>query len=170
MNRVLAVIGFGNELRGDDAIGIAVVNSVREILERNDDPRLRRGALTIAAAPTLDVGWTEELADCSAIILVDAWESEQGASDSERQLLVQEVQTAAIVPSLTSHVSSPETLASLIEALYGRRPEITLVAVPGENFELREGISPRGEAFVGLAVDAVVALINSIIPVDSDQR
>jgi len=99
----------------------------------------------------------EELSKCTAVILVDASEGDSGVS-------IQEVRAAASVNSLTSHLSSPEVFAGLMNALCGCQPKILLVAVGGKDFGLKEGISAEAKASVPVAVDTIVGTIDSIIP------
>ncbi|MCL5960891.1 MAG: hydrogenase maturation protease [Chloroflexi bacterium] len=153
----VAVIGFGNTIRGDDALGVAAVDLVRRHFELTEDSRLLRAGVTFATSPSLQVGREDELSTCSNIILVDAWEGGEG-------VVVREVAAEDPVRPLTSHASSPETLLSLLQTLYGRSPKIHLVAIAGKDFGLRDGLSREAEASLSNAVDIIVDLIDSILP------
>jgi hydrogenase maturation protease len=123
------LIGYGNPLRGDDALGPMAVERLRPLL---------KGAELLSCqqlAPEL----AERLARCELALFVDA--SARGEPGAVR---VQRLRPQAEVnPSLTHHLH-PAALLELARALYGRAPEAMLVTGAGETFESREALSEKG--------------------------
>jgi hydrogenase maturation protease len=124
MRLALLVIGYGNELRGDDGVG----------------PRIARAVSSwgLPQVRALDVQQlTPELADAigqaDRVVFVDA------AVGGE------EVRLSPLQgkPGLRSgHGSNPRELLALAELLHGKQPEAWLLTVPAENIELSEKLSP----------------------------
>lgn len=128
MARVL-LIGYGNSLRGDDALGPLAVERLRQLLPDAEFVSCHQLAPELA----------ERLAHCELAILVDASvDGEAGAVRAQR--LTPEATGAA---SLTHHVR-PAALLGLAEMLYGRAPEAMLVTGTGASFESGEGMSAHG--------------------------
>jgi hydrogenase maturation protease len=122
----VVVIGYGNELRGDDGLGPWVA---REIRAR------RQPAVQVFTVPQLTPELAEALAGARLAIFVDAaWVRDGGP------LSVSRVEAAAADSSLT-HFGRPRDLLGLAERVLGRAPEAWLVTVAGQEFGLREGLS-----------------------------
>ncbi len=66
----LAVIGVGNVLRGDDAIGVRVVESLRAAMAR--DPLALPVRTRLVDGGTLGLDLLTPIRDASAVVLVDA--------------------------------------------------------------------------------------------------
>ena len=142
---MIRVIGLGNSLRKDDAIGIAVVRLLRdrkpdnvEIVECEDDPT------------TLLHRW----ADDDRVIVVDAASSGDAPGTVRRFDAV-----AASLPAsrfaVSSHALGLVELVELGRAL-GRLPRSLIVyAVEGADFASGQGFSPA----VGRAVSRVAELV-----------
>ncbi len=141
------VIGWGNDMLGDDAAGRCVA---REIAERN-----------VPDVEALDVHQlTPELAlyiaKAKTVIFVDAdAAAEQDAIRMERVLPAHTADRAA-----PGHTGRPEDLLAMAESLYGMRPEAWLIAVPVRSFEPGEALSPVTRAGIRDAVDAIENLLN----------
>lgn len=141
------IVGYGNALRGDDALGLRAV----ELLA--DDPRLH-GA---------QVMWrhqlTPELADdirtASLVIFVDvSVEDEAGA------VSVCTLDPAPGAGSAWSHHLEPQTLVALARELYGAAPEVLVVSVGAGSLGVGDQLSPAVERALPAAVDAVVAIVS----------
>jgi Ni,Fe-hydrogenase maturation factor len=57
------------------------------------------------------------------------------------------------------HAINPRSLLSLAKSLYGNVPRAWLVAVPGENFEMCDRLSPTGEKGVEEALRQIEQLL-----------
>lgn len=128
MFRVM-LIGYGNTLRGDDALGPMAVERLRPLL--TDVEVLRCHQL----APEL----AEPLARCELAIFVDAAACGEPGTVRLQRLWPK----AAGVASLTHHVQ-PATLLGLARELYGHAPAAMLVSGAGSTFDGRESLSAQG--------------------------
>ncbi|WP_260295496.1 hydrogenase maturation protease [Sedimenticola hydrogenitrophicus] len=143
----IAVIGYGNPSRGDDALG-------PELLER------------LAAATGIDPGCYEPITDFQLQI--------EHVTDLQRRelLLFVDASVTARPPfefsrltphrdhSYSSHSLSPATLLSVYQEVYKTAPPPAfLLAIPGYRFELGEPLCQRTAAHLARAVDFVRDLL-----------
>ena len=127
------VIGYGSDLRGDDAVG-------RRVAERVADwGRPGVQALSVhQLAPEL----AEPMSTAGQVIFVDAC-----ADGPEVCLRPLQPGTLGAEPS---HTSDPHWLLALTRLLYMRQPEAWLLTVPASDLGLGEGLSAA--AAEGMAV------------------
>jgi hydrogenase maturation protease len=153
-SKLVLVIGYGNDLRGDDAIGVYVAEQVAA-----------RGLAGVRAIgiPQLTPELAEELARADMAIFVDArplvWKQESA-------LGAQAVEWQALAPragnSAHGHSSDPRALLALAQALYGHAPPAWLLAVPAVNFELGAPLSPVGRQGLEAATRSLIELLDPI--------
>jgi hydrogenase maturation protease len=131
MNPRLLVIGYGNELRGDDAVGPRAARSVAA---------WRLPGVEGIAAHQLTPELAERIGAAERVVFVDA-----GQDDV--------VQTQPIKPGrnapLLAHTGEPRDLLALAGTLYGRRPEAWVITLPAPELGFGEKLS--GSAKRGLA-------------------
>jgi hydrogenase maturation protease len=118
------VVGYGSDLRGDDAAG----RYVAEALERRAPPGVR-----VRSVHQLLPELTPELAGARLVIFVDA----QLPGAGERVGLAR----LGIGGPWLGHSASPGWLLEQAERLYGARPEAWLVSIPAAQDELGAGLS-----------------------------
>lgn len=121
----ILIIGFGNELRGDDAAGARVAGEV-------DSWRLPNVKVLIKHQLTPEL--TEPISQAQSVIFVDASVEVSGEAK------VGEL-TPARETNLVEHCSEPGALLALAEAVYERCPPAWCVHIPGQNFELGAPLS-----------------------------
>jgi hydrogenase maturation protease len=147
------IAGFGNELRGDDGFGLAVIRRLRE--------RGRLGpGVEVLEVGMAGLGLAQALLDpCDRLIIVDAVARGQ-APGTVYTLAVEDVETGGEVDL---HQAVPARVLALAKAL-GRLPrEVWIVGCePAEVEELTTALSPPVRA----AVDAVVARVESLLAAD----
>jgi hydrogenase maturation protease len=140
----ILVVGYGNELRGDDGIGPRVA---AEIAAR------ALPGVRVLALRQLTPELAGPLAKARLAVFIDARGPGEGAP----------VQMHAVVPGagggLLSHATGAAGLLSLALALFGRAPPAWLVTVVGESFALGDGLSPSAIGRVEAAVLQVEALL-----------
>jgi hydrogenase maturation protease len=134
------VIGYGNTLRQDDGVGIAVANRLRCF-----------PGVEVQTCLQLLPELAARLICCERVIFVDA------RIDS-CSLQVQKVQPSISKPAL-AHFGDPNWLLGLTLLAYGVCPDAVLVTIPITDVEFGEGFSPQMEQ----TIDRAVNLINSII-------
>lgn len=140
----ILVIGFGNSLRQDDAIGPTVAGEA----EAWGDPRLR-----VLSLHQLTPEVAADLAACAVAIFVDA--SVVPGAGTVR------VEKLELTPpeSGLAHTIDPAHLLAVADALYGIRPDAYLITVPAVRLDIGEGLTPQAQAGVTAAVSEVRRLI-----------
>jgi hydrogenase maturation protease len=136
------VIGYGNQLRGDDAVG-------RHAAELLKDERW--GVITChQLAPEL----AEDLAASSVAVFLDAH-----AELAPGEVSVQEAGFGEGEPVSFLHTFDAVGLLQLTRQLYGRVPKAWLVGIGGESFELSDTLSPAAQEGARTAAEAVKKLL-----------
>jgi hydrogenase maturation protease len=143
----ILVIGYGNELRGDDAIGPRIARE----LKRRDLPGARTMSLS-QLTPEL----AADLAEARGAIFVDA-----RIADNEDA-----VRVAALSPAsdraLGTHFSDPAALLAMAQLLYGHAPPAWLVTVAGATFDLGSELSTQAVRGMDRAVIRLEQLIQEL--------
>ncbi|HSK92123.1 MAG TPA: hydrogenase maturation protease [Euzebyales bacterium] len=135
------VVGYGSDLRGDDAAG-------RHAAEAVGDRALP--GVRVLSLPQLLPEVAVDLAGCHAVVFVDA-------SVVDDAVRVQRLAPAAPDWRLTHHLTPPRLLA--LAAAVGRAPaHAFMVTVPAADVALGTALSPATAAALSDAVDRVVAL------------
>jgi hydrogenase maturation protease len=137
------VVGYGNELCGDDAVG----------------PLAARAAATwgLHGMRCLDVHQltpelVDELAGVDRVVFVDARQDGDG-------VVVEELRGRARHPG--THVSDPRGLLALCAVLHGRAPRAWLVSVPAGCLVLGAGLSSTAERGLEQALALVRGLLEA---------
>ena len=140
----ILVIGYGNTLRGDDAVGQHLARAVSS---------WNVPGLTALAAHQLTSDLADSLSSTKLAIFVDA----RLAADGD----FVELHRLEPVPfeGLAAHGSNPRALLSLALAVYGRHAPAWLVSVPGVDFSLREELSATAARSAEIALARIAALI-----------
>jgi hydrogenase maturation protease len=114
----ILIVGYGNPLRSDDAVGWLAAEELARCLPATDVEILIRAQLTPEIA--------DDLRHSDTVIFVDAnHDGEPG------ELTVQKI-TAKSQPQNFSHELSPSALLQLCGAIYGCYPAAFLVSLCGE--------------------------------------
>jgi hydrogenase maturation protease len=136
----ILVIGCGNTLRGDDAVGYQVA----EVVAEWQIPRVRSISVH-QLLPELAVAMT----DVDVVIFVDAFVVIDLAAPN-----------IAIIPlspshdaTFSTHIITPQLLLSLTEYLYSRTPETYLLTIPAIDFTLGTTLSLIADRGKNLALD-----------------
>ena len=141
---MILVIGYGSELRRDDAAGLRVA-------ERVGGMGLPEVRAVVVHQLTPDLA--EPLSLVTHALFVDAW-----AGGRPGQVEVVPCPPVDLAAPL-GHVTRPQELLALTEAVFGRSPSAWLIRIPVADLELGEGMTPMATAGVEHAVEAVQTLI-----------
>jgi hydrogenase maturation protease len=144
----ILVIGYGNDLRNDDAVG-------QRVAERVADWHLPH--VHTITTHQLTPEMAERLSTISLGIFVDVYPATEDGSD----VRVQEIDDTNVIGSM-SHMSNPRSLLALTRALYGYAPPGFWVMVPGREFEVKIALSPVAERGVEVALQEIDHLIQSV--------
>ena len=140
----ILVLGYGSSLRSDDSVGPRAAAAIA----RRALPGVRATA-TAQLTPEL----AESVAAARFVVFVDAGRAPAGARVRARRI------EAAPAVSALAHVSTPEGLLALAQALFGARPRAWLVTVPGTDFAVGEGLSPRAQTGLDAALRTIATLV-----------
>ena len=138
------LIGYGNDLRGDDAAGRVVAQRVRDTAAV---------AVEVHEAHQLTPELADVVARADRAVFVDAYVAQEG--DAAQAVHIPEYPT----DSPLGHIASPSSLLALADCLYGRRPEAWLVTVPAVCFDYGSALSQTTRRGIADAVDLALALL-----------
>jgi hydrogenase maturation protease len=141
------VVGVGNDLRGDDGVGLAVIRE-----------------LARAGIPGLQAVWSHQLvpelvepiAAARMVVFVDAAEHVRGG------VTVRPI--TASPPSVGGHHADPAAVLGLARHAGFQVPAAYLVSVPGHDFGVGTKLSRGARAAVPQAVRAVLRLVTEPCP------
>lgn len=151
-NGSVLVIGWGNDLLGDDAAGRRVA---QEIAARRwpGVEALEMHQLT----PELALRLTE--AEC--VIFVDAYP----ASEEDGVLLRRLAGADSTDTPGVGHMGRPEDLLRMAATLYGTKPEAWMIGIPACSFEPGDALSGRTRSGIQQALRAIENLVRGNIHV-----
>lgn len=135
MNRVL-VIGLGNPIRGDDAIGCHAAHALEKLYR--DDPQV-----DVMAVHQLTPELADDVAQRDFVLFLDA------AIGDKAGVIQQTNISAAPGKHGFSHHLSPSTLMSAAESLYGDAPAAICLTMAGRSFELGDQLSVVASKHIG---------------------
>ncbi len=142
------VLGWGSDLRGDDAVG-------RRLAERVAGWAVP--GVTAHALHQLTPELAEPIAAARRVVFLDAYPAAAPGDG---------VQCAALAPASASpttlgHRADPAALLALAGTLYGRQPEAWLVGIPAHAFTLGAPLSSGTAAALDDAATRVRELIEN---------
>jgi hydrogenase maturation protease len=140
---VIAVVAYGNPLRGDDGAAWRVA----ERLERGGDP------IVVLTLHQLTPEVAALLSPVDGVIFVDASQGGRPGRVSRRTL------STRAAPAPLAHHLSPEAVLALLTGLYGTHPRAVLVTIGGEDFSLGENLSVPVQRAVPRAARLVRKLV-----------
>jgi hydrogenase maturation protease len=123
------VIGYGNELRSDDALG-------PKLARRIEQERWPGMAVVIVHQLTPELA--EPISKAAAVIFLDA------AADNPRDVVVREVHSEK-QGELRTHVTDPGALLELARQLYGTTQPAWWILMRAHDLAFGESLSAKGE-------------------------
>lgn len=145
-DRKALVVGYGNRLRSDDALGWHVIERL------GTDPRVAGTELLWRHQLTPEL--CVDMAEASLVVLVDA-----AANIAPAQIEVREVEAAPTTVALMTHHIDPGNLAAMALELQGRVPPVYLVSVGVVSLSEGDGLSPEVERAISAVLDVVAGLV-----------
>jgi hydrogenase maturation protease len=143
-HQTVLVIGYGNDLRSDDAVGKRIAEAVAT---------WKCPYVQALAVHQLTPELTVKLANVERAIFVDAHTATHD----------QEVQVCPLKPIYTGgiagHTGDPQSLLALTKALYSYCPQAWWVTIPGVNFEVGDSLSLIAKRGVSVALERIDQLI-----------
>lgn len=140
--REFLVIGYGNELRGDDGVGPKVAAAV--------DALQLPGVQTLICQQ-LSPEHAEPVSQARVVVFVDA------ALDAPREVQFRKLEPAGS-SQLMAHAADPRTMLALARDVFGHCPEAWWLTIPAENTGFSEELSPSVRRGLEEAVKKIRAL------------
>lgn len=146
---MILIIGYGNPLRGDDALGQVAAAHLARHFRDDDDIHVRN-------VQQLTPELSQTIATYETVLLIDArHETPPG------RLLIAEVQPGAAAASHPfSHYVTPADLLALAHGLYAASPRMLLVGITADSFAVGAPLSPPVQAALPRLYDEVIRLVN----------
>jgi hydrogenase maturation protease len=148
---MIMIVGYGNTLRSDDAIGWVLAQQLAQRLESSDvDVRL---CLLHQLMPEL----VEQITEASYVIFLDAREGDAPG------MIVCERVVAQPHENLFTHFINPAALLGAAQDWYNTAPHALLISVVGTSFEYGDTLAPEINGLLPRILDDVEELIRSHI-------
>jgi hydrogenase maturation protease len=116
------IIGIGNPLRGDDAVGWSIIDELTQHLLKANISLIKVQQLTMDLVDTLQA--------VDRVIFIDARHG-----DSPGKIQHQRIAANTSLEGNVSHYFDPGTLLAAVQALYGYHPIAELYTIVAESFE-----------------------------------
>jgi hydrogenase maturation protease len=143
------VIGYGNTLRGDDAVGYQIA----EIIED-----MNWVGVNAIACHQLMPELAAAIAQTETVIFVDAAIAPSSADSDVAFTCLNPDETLAF----TTHAATPPALLALTRWLYDAAPVAYQLTVPAFNFEMGEPLSPVTHACRSRAIEQLRTLCQEL--------
>ena len=140
--REFLVIGYGNELRGDDGVGPKVAAAVEA---------LHLPGVRTLICQQLSPEHAEPVSQAQVMVFVDA------AVDAAREVQFRKLEPAGST-QLMAHAADPRTMLALARDVFGHCPEAWWLTIPAEYTGFTEELSPSVQRGLKEAVDKIRAL------------
>lgn len=142
------IVGIGNTLRGDDALGRIAAGRLRQLIDDNDVRILDR------CLPTPELA--AEFSEVARVIFLDA--SVDGPAD---QVVTRRVE-ATNTPEATGHRLDVGTLLCWSEQLYGHAPQAYAITFRGRSFDFNDCcLTSEAESALEQIVQQTLRLLGS---------
>jgi hydrogenase maturation protease len=129
------VIGYGNPLRGDDALGLRVADALAAIPEIAIDPFVR-----IETVHQLTPELAETIADAELVIFIDA--AAASADVAPGTLRCEKIDPASQSIETLGHQLTPSQALAYASVLFGAKPKAFVASVTAASFNYGATLSP----------------------------
>jgi hydrogenase maturation protease len=140
------IIGYGNRLRSDDAVGVLAAERLHET---SSDPHVE-----ILAVHQLTPELAAPISRADRVIFIDAC-----VHGSRGEISVRSIRSALLPDAAFTHHATPEGLLAAARSLYGRAPDACLISVAGDDFSF--ALEPSYQ--LRDSVDSVVCLLRRML-------
>jgi hydrogenase maturation protease len=135
------VIGYGNPLRGDDALGWRVAELLAALPEIATDPSIR-----IETVHQLTPELAESIAHAQLVIFIDATAPSAGFAPGS--LRCEEILPLRPERNALGHHLTPPQLLACATSLFGAKPKAYVASVTAASFDLGAALSPAVETAI----------------------
>ncbi len=144
------LIGYGNPLRTDDAIGWRAAGELSSQVHDDD--------VEIVACHQLNPEMAEAISQTKLVIFIDACTDGTPGRVSRR-----DAQVGKFSPELMTHHLDPESLLACAKELYGRAPKAVVICVTGECFGYGRELTPTIERVLPGVIELARGLISGAV-------
>ena len=152
----ILIVGYGNLLNGDDAIGCHVAQALEEHFR--GDPEVE-----VIASQRLTPEMAEDVARSRFVIFLDAI---PGATPGTVR---RAATSSAPGPGGFGHDLTPAALLAAVEQLYGDAPSAVTFTMEGWSFETGQRLSPQARQHISGLVREVVEFVTRRVQGDRDK-
>ena len=143
-NSTFLVIGYGNELRGDDAVGPIIARKVEALCL----PGVR-----VITSQQLAPELADDIAQANRVVFVDA-------AVDVAEVTFREV-TAGPDTNIVAHCNSPSVMLALAQAIFGGSPRAWAVTIPVQSLGFTDHVSSSARHAADVAVEQIRALVDA---------
>lgn len=140
----ILVYGYGNPGRRDDGLGVALIDKL-------DEARLP--GVNLDSNYQLNIEDADNISGYEAVIFVDA------SHTVEKPYSFYKISPSAEI-TFTTHSMSPESVLALCQDIYGKTPEAYVLAIPGYEWDIAEGLSGDAKMNLNAAVEFMISLLS----------
>lgn len=152
----ILIIGYGSDLRGDDALGpMAACQLAGELA----DDQVR-----VLSCPSLTPELAAEMAMMDLVIFIDC------SQDGPRGQVIQRPVAPRGAGASMVHFLDPPALLGWARELYGSEPRAILLTIAGESFDISQRLSPSVEAAMPRLLDRVRRIVDEARPTEGVAR
>ena len=148
---MILIIGYGNPMRGDDAIGWVAAQTLGD---ENQDANVE-----VIGCHQLTPEFAEALSRAQTAIFIDA-----GATLAAGEVLTEDVKPIEAVPGSMTHHVTPGVLLTMAEVLFGSRPQAHAISIGCVTFECGAALYPE----VSAALPVIKERVREIIRQNAD--
>jgi hydrogenase maturation protease len=146
------IIGYGNPLRGDDALGVRVADCLAAIPTIAGDPMVQ---IETVHQLTPDVAGI--IADAGMVLFIDVTAPSPGLPPGT--VHYEEIEASSASAEALGHHLTPAQVLAYASAVFGARPRAYVATVTAETFDYGAPLSPPVEAAVPVLVQWACALV-----------
>lgn len=145
MEQIL-IVGIGNPLRGDDAVGWTAIDTLLQYPLNSNIEAIKVQQLTLDLVDAMET--------IDRIIFIDARLGQISGELQHRQIAANTCLDAGV-----SHFFDPGTLLAAVQALYGHHPIAELYTINADSFEYGADLTPS----VQTSLDKLVTRLRGVL-------
>lgn len=143
------ILGYGNTLRGDDALGIHTAHALHDFYCTD-------GGIRVLATSQLTFDLAEDISQAKMVLFIDAAES-----GSAGEICAEEVMPADEKVRFTHHFT-PQTLLMLSKQLYGRVPTAVTLTMAAASSDIGMGLSQAVQDRLPELLERAKAIVSNL--------
>ncbi len=137
----LVIMGIGNELRRDDALGVILVRKLKKELAKRTEKTQKIVLIECGSVPENFLGYLEKEKP-THVIIVDAIDMNLDPGS----IAILNANAIPSYPTISTHKVSPHILLKYIEEVVGAR--VIVIGVQPEDLSFGEGLTPKVQSSI----------------------